>query len=255
MDRKRSIQRQFGTAAAAYAASAVHRSGPDLDAMLAAAAPLRGRRVLDLGCGAGHTALAFAAAGAEVVAVDITEAMLDQGRRLAAERGLRVRFETGDACGLELDDASFDCVTSRLSAHHYARPTDAVAEAARVLRPGGLLLVSDSVAPEDPALDTFFNAFELLRDGSHVRNHRVSEWRAWLEGAGFRFRELGSGPVRIEFEDWVARMATPPGAVAQLRELFSAAPDAARAAFDIVGDGARFSIPIAVLEGRLARPD
>ena len=190
MDQNRAIQRQFGAAAAAYAVSAVHCGGPDLDAMLAAARPRSSQRVLDLGCGTGHTALAFAGHVEQVVAVDLTEAMLEQGRRLAAERGVaNICFERGDVTRLPFDDDSFDCVTSRLSAHHYARPEAAVAEAARVLRPGGLLLLSDSVAPEDPAQDTFMNAFELLRDGSHVRNHRVSEWRAmypasaWSTGA------------------------------------------------------------------------
>src|SRR5215468_4102340 len=56
----------------------------------------------------------------------------------------------GAAEDLPYAEASFDVVTSRVSAHHYARPRRAVQEAARVLRPGGLLVVSDSVAPEDP---------------------------------------------------------------------------------------------------------
>jgi ubiquinone/menaquinone biosynthesis C-methylase UbiE len=255
MDQTQAIQRQFGAAAAAYATSCVHRAGPDLDAMLEAAGPAPGRRVLDLGCGAGHTALAFAARGAEVIGLDLTPAMLAQARRLASERGLgNARFEQGDATRLPFPDASFDCVTSRLSAHHYAQPGAAVAEAARVLRPGGVLLVSDSVSPEDPALDTFLNAFELLRDASHVRNHRVSEWRAMLEACGFAVRVLGSWPVRIDFDDWVRRMATPDLAVAQLRALFAGAGDAARRAFEIAPDAAGFSIPRAVVEGRLGEP-
>ena len=193
MDQNRAIQRQFGAAAAAYAVSAVHLGGPDLDAILDSARPGAGQRVLDLGCGTGHTSLALAARGAEVVAIDLTEAMLEQGRRLARERGVTaVRFERADATQLPFEDASFDCVTSRLSAHHYTRPEAAVAEAARVLKPGGVFLVSDSVAPEDPALDTFMNAFELMRDPSHVRDHRISEWHAMLAARGFASRELGT---------------------------------------------------------------
>src|SRR5262245_55828405 len=84
-DVKQSVQRQFGAVAANYATSPVHRGGPDLDAMLAAATPRGHERVLDAGCGTGHTALAFAPLVAEVVGADLTEAMLEQGRRLAAE--------------------------------------------------------------------------------------------------------------------------------------------------------------------------
>src|SRR5687768_7180718 len=86
-DVKGSVQRQFGRFAANYATSAVHVAGPDLAAMLDAW-PLRGdEAVLDAGTGAGHTAFAFAPAVGRVVAVDLTEPMLDQARRLGAEIG------------------------------------------------------------------------------------------------------------------------------------------------------------------------
>ena len=95
------IQERFGRAAAAYAVSPVHRGGPDLDAMLAAGALTGRERVLDLGCGPGHAAAAFAPHAAEVVALDLTEAMVELGRRLAAERGIaNLRFERGDAARL-----------------------------------------------------------------------------------------------------------------------------------------------------------
>ena len=59
MDQTQAIQERFGAAAAAYAVSAVHRGGPDLE-IFAAAAWFRRERVLDVGCGAGATVLAFA---------------------------------------------------------------------------------------------------------------------------------------------------------------------------------------------------
>src|SRR5215212_3014367 len=96
-DVKNSVQRQFGPVAANYATSAVHVAGPDLTAMLSAAALRGDERVLDAGCGAGHTALAFAARVAEVVALDLTEAMLAQGRKLARDRAItNIIFQRGD---------------------------------------------------------------------------------------------------------------------------------------------------------------
>ena len=80
MDISQSIQQRFGPAAAAYGESAVHRAGADLDAMLASAGLAGDERVLDLGCGAGHTAFAFAEHCREVVAYDLTPAMLEQAR-------------------------------------------------------------------------------------------------------------------------------------------------------------------------------
>jgi ubiquinone/menaquinone biosynthesis C-methylase UbiE len=144
VDLKESVQRQFGAVAASYSTSAVHTGGPDLTALIAAAA-LRGtERVLDAGCGTGHTALALAPNAATVVGVDLTPAMLAEGTRMAGERGLtNVQFVRGDVERLEFPAASFDLVTSRYSAHHYPRPLAALREFARVLRPGGRLLLPE----------------------------------------------------------------------------------------------------------------
>jgi ubiquinone/menaquinone biosynthesis C-methylase UbiE len=250
MDRQGAIRQVFGSAAERYAASSVHAGGPDLDAMLAAAELSGGEQILDLGCGTGHTALAFAARGAEVEALDLTAEMLAQGRRLARERGLsNVRFREGDAARLPFADGAFDVVTSRLSAHHYARPEAAIREAARVLRPGGRLLLVDSVAPEDPAQDTFLNAIELLRDPSHVRDHTVGQCCAMCEAAGLAPELLGTFRYRLEFDPWVERVATPAREVEELRSLLQRAPDEVRAAFGIAADGS-FEMPAALIRAR-----
>ena len=79
-DAKQRVRDQFGPAAARYAVSDVHVGGPDLTAMLRAVALTGRERLLDVGTGAGHTALAFAPRVTEVVALDLTEAMLEQTR-------------------------------------------------------------------------------------------------------------------------------------------------------------------------------
>ena len=183
---KHTVQRRFGRAAAHYAVSATHVGGPDLDAMLAASdltEPGGTGRLLDVGTGAGHTAFAFAPFLDHVEALDLTQEMLDQVSRGARERGLsNIHCRRGDAEDLPYPDGSFDIVTSRLCAHHFADVRAFVHEVARVLRPAGSFLLIDSFAPEDAAQDTFFNCFELLRDPSHVRNHSRSQWQALLAG-------------------------------------------------------------------------
>jgi ubiquinone/menaquinone biosynthesis C-methylase UbiE len=241
--------------AAAYATSAVHASGPDLRALVEAAALTGRERVLDIGCGAGHTALAVAQAAAHVTAVDLTPEMLEVAAGLAAERAIaNVEFRLADVAALPFADDSFDLVTSRFSAHHYAAPTRAVAEAARVLRPGGRFLLVDTMAPEDPALDTFYNAAELLRDISHVRNWRISEWRGMLSDAGFASETLMEMMLDLNGDAWVTRMQTPPPQVAAIHALFAAAPPAAIDRFRLrLGAGWGWSIPVALLRGTLDR--
>ena len=250
-DIKDSVKRQFGPVAANYATSNVHVAGPDLLAMLAAAGLRGGERVLDAGCGAGHTALAFAAGAAEVIAVDLTEAMLAQGRKLAATRGLsNISFKRGDVEKLPFADSSFDIVTSRYSAHHYPHPHTALREFARVLKPGGMLLLADVVAPDSPAHDTFLNTIELLRDPSHVRDHTIGQWLHMAQAAGLAAELVGQWPLRLEFESWVARMNTPFLAITQIRALIEGAPREVRAALAI-GEGYSFTVPTALIWGKL----
>lgn len=248
MDQNETIQRQFGAAADRYRTSRYHQIAPDLDALRAEAQRLGGGRALDLGTGTGHTALAVAAHATEVVGVDLTPAMLEQARELAAERGAaNVRFEVGDAAALPYADGSFDLVTCRVCAHHFVDARAALREVARVLRPGGAVLWIDSVAPEDAAQDTFLNCIERIRDPSHVRDYNVSQWRALFAEVGLAAEHRATWAVFQDFEDWTERMRTPQLARAQLRALFDDATEAVRAAFAVRGDPYGFDIPIAFL--------
>lgn len=243
------VREQFGAVAAAYATSAYHSSGPDLQALIDAAHLSGSERVLDLGAGAGHTALALARHAAGVTGIDLTPEMVGTASELAAQRGVaNVHFQQGDVAALPFEDASFDVVASRVSAHHYANPRRALAEAFRVLRPGGQLFLIDTVAPEDPALDTFFNCFELLRDSSHVRNWRGSEWLRMLAEAGFTGGAmLERFAVALDGADWVRRMRTPPQKVEMLRTLFTEATEPQRQAFELrTEEPWGLSVPIAM---------
>ncbi len=248
-DVKASVQQQFGNVAANYSTSVVHASGEDLTRMVESAQLRGSERVLDAGCGAGHTALAFAPHAAEVVAYDLTPAMLDQVDRLAAERGItNVVTRQGDVEALPFEESSFDLVVSRYSAHHWPQPTAALSEFHRVLKPGGRFLLSDIVAWDAPALDTFLQTIELLRDPSHVRDHTAKQWSAMLAETHFTAEVIFTWELPLNFDAWVTRMATPPASVAILKTLFDGAPAEIRVAMDVQPDYS-FSIPGALLVG------
>jgi ubiquinone/menaquinone biosynthesis C-methylase UbiE len=244
-----SVQRQFGPVAASYATSSVHASGPDLFAMVEAANLLGDERVLDVAVGGGHTTLAFARGAAEVIGVDLTEAMLTAAQGLAEAQGVtNVSFQAADAEHLPFPDASFDIVTCRYAAHHFPHPAVAAREWARVLKSGGKLLLVDVVSPDDPTSDTFLNAAEVLRDPSHVRDHSVAQWLDMLQATGLKVEELGQFPLRLEFASWTERMRTPQAAREQILALFAGAPTIVHETLHLEPDGT-FTCPVVLIRG------
>ena len=246
-DVRDAAQEQFGTNAAAYRVSPVHAAGLDLVRLGELAQELKPLRVLDLGCGAGHASVAVAPYAGEVIAYDLTPAMLRQVEILASERGIaNVTTRQGDVERLPFAAAEFDLLVTRYSAHHWHDPGAAITECYRVLTPGGVLLLSDVVALEDPLLDTHLQVVELLRDRSHVRDWRVSEWQAMLAAAGFASEPLLRWELPIDFASWIKRLATPPEREAAIRTVFDEAPDEVRAAMQVRADHS-FVLPVALV--------
>lgn len=102
-----------------------------------------GMKVLDIACGSGQLALMAARAGAEVTGVDIATNLIEQARARAAEEGLTLRFDEGDAEALPYPDASFDFVASLIGMMFAPRPDVAAAELLRVCRPGGRIALAN----------------------------------------------------------------------------------------------------------------
>ena len=254
-DVKHQVQQRFADVAANYRLSQVHAAGPDLDLMVSTAALAPDALVLDAGCGAGHTSLAFAARAKQVIACDFTPAMLEQVQQLAKEHGIdNIQTQLADVDCLPFPAKSFDLVATRYSAHHWQHPERALAQFHRLLKSGGALLISDIMAHEAYAQDTFLQALELLRDGSHVRDYRISEWRAMLARAHFSAEVLLQFDLQLHFATWTRRMATPPRNAAMIKTLFRDAPAEIKRAFnipaDIRDDDFHFTIPGAVIMGK-----
>ena len=231
---------QFDPQADAYLSSAVHAGGADLAFVeellmdLPAAA-----RAIDVGCGAGHLAFAFARRLREVTACDPAPSMLATVRAAAVERGVGERVSTCEAAAdaLPFATASFDVVGTRYSAHHWCDLPAALRELRRVLRPGGRLLVVDLLGEDQPLADTWLQAIELLRDPGHVRDRSFAEWAALLQQAGFAVDRARRFRIELEFASWIARMRTPPELAAAIRTLQSRASHEVHAALSIQPDG------------------
>lgn len=232
---KERVRANFGRAAEAYVASAGHAHGADLQVLLRWAAPQPTDHALDVSTGGGHTALALAPHVAHVTASDLTPRMLAAARRFLTSQGIaNADFVIADAERLPFLDATFELVTVRIAPHHYADVRQAVREMARVLIPGGRLVVIDNVAPEEALLDEYMNKWEQWRDPSHVRAYRASEWRTFLAEAGLRVERTQTDRKTHAFAEWVERMQMPPAARAALEADMLHAPPPVREHFAVV---------------------
>jgi ArsR family transcriptional regulator len=156
----------------------------------------RGLRVLDLGTGTGTLAQELAAAGCDVIAVDHSPRMLDAAReKLAAAGAERVELRAGDASALPLADAEVDAAFAHMVLQYLAAPAEAIAEMARVVRPGGSVVIVDFVQHER----------EWMREELGVvrMGFAADEIARWLEAAGLR-------EVRVEAQPPAARGADLP---------------------------------------------
>ena len=202
---KETVKAAFGQNARSYADSVVHAQGASLGRLVELLKPQKDWDAIDVATGAGHMALAVAPFVSHVWATDITPEMLALAGKAATERGLdNITVETADAEELPFPDGRFDLLTCRIAAHHFNDIGAFLTESKRVLRPGGLLGIVDNIVPEGPAGD-YVNAFEKLRDGSHVRCLRMDEWLAEMRAAGFSLEAIDSLRKTLSFGFWAKR--------------------------------------------------
>lgn len=238
MDQTQLTANQFGATAASYLSSTVHAAGRDLERLQQLAEKVRPAAALDLGAGAGHVSYALARGGAgRIVAYDVAAPMLDVVGREAASRGhSQIRTRQGRAEELPFADGEFELIVSRFSAHHWYDLPSALAQVSRVLANGGTLVIIDVLSPETALLDTTLQTLELLRDSSHVRNYRESEWRALCAAANLPVVAIDRWTLDMDYPSWVARIGTPPARCAALETVFDALPAEARDYFKVTPD-------------------
>ncbi len=244
------VAKQFGETAHAYLTSSVHAEGQDLKNILQIVRQHENPKVLDVGCGAGHVAFVVAPAAKTVTAYDLSHDMLSVVARSAKERNLHnIATLQGPAEKLPFEDEAFDLVLTRFSAHHWLDLPAALCEINRVLAKDGVAVFVDVIAPEFALHDTTLQAVEVLRDVSHVRDYRISEWENMLSAAGFDCERPSTWKLAMVFNEWIERMRTPQVRVEAIRNLFDCASQESLNYFSVEKDHS-FSIDAALFKVR-----
>ena len=244
-----SVSEAWSARGAAYAESAPHKHGPSLPKLLALARPGPSDVCLDIGTGAGHTAAALAKHAARVYGLDPAE-----GMRRAAQASYghleNLEFVPGTSEATGFADATFDIVTARHTLHHHPDLTKTCLEIARILKPGGRLVIVDEITP-NKTVEAWYHELELTRDPTHNRAYFLEEWRTFIREAGLDWVVGDAQTVyTLEVEPWIARMDPSDVQAQRVRDLFLAAPDVARATFAIRysgNDAVTFDMPMALI--------
>lgn len=241
---------QFSRQAGLFSSAAPITDAKALEMVIAAAKPGPEDRMLDLACGGGIVVCAFAPHVREAVGIDMTPAMLERARKLAAEKGLaNIRWHEGDVARLPFADGSFAIVTTRFSFHHFRDPAAVLREMMRVCAPGGRILVIDTQACEDPAKAAEFNRLELLRDPSHVRALPLSEMTRLFREAGLREPRTSFYELRDTVDNLLARSFPNPGDEGEIRALFRLSAEDGRLGIPVALEGGviRYAYPVMIL--------
>ena len=148
---------------------------------VAAAGDVRGRTVVDVCCGTGDLSIAFARAGARVLGVDFTPEMLLRAHPKGSERAPGTLFVHADALRLPLADDSADVASVAFGLRNLADAGAGLRELARVVRPGGRVLVLEFSHPENRALARAYGTYF---------EHVLPRVGAWISGDGEAYRYL-----------------------------------------------------------------
>src|SRR5436190_1812961 len=209
-EHKTQVQNYFSRTAESYVASFSHKTGNDLKRLIELGEWKPDQQALDIATGGGHTALAVAPHVAQITVTDLTPRMLEKAREFLLSQGVtNAQFQVADAEQLPFPIESFDRVTCRIAPHHFPHIAQSVQEVARVLKPGGLYLLIDCMAPSEPELDIFDNKVEKWRDPSHGRSCTAEEWRTFFAEAGLQVEHQEFFRKTHHYDDWTARAQLP----------------------------------------------
>jgi len=239
---------QFTRQAAPFSQSPGHTNEESLRLLIELAELSGEDTVLDVACGTGMVACAFAEIAAHVTGIDLTPAMLEQARLLAERRGLtNLSWRQGDIETLPFSDDSFSVVLSRYAVHHFLHPDVVLPEMTRVCRPGGRVLIADGCPTLEKA--DAYNHFEKLFDPSHHRALTLDELLSLAREAGLQNVRVAHYKMEMELERHLGYAVPNPGDDEKLRQMLreDIGVDRLGVGAHWRGDEIHYAYPVAVI--------
>ncbi|UJL47880.1 methyltransferase domain-containing protein [Virgibacillus sp. NKC19-16] len=224
MKEKEYVQHVFSKNKDAYVTSSTHSTGSDLPLITKWLKPQPNMTIIDIATGGGHVAKQLSPYVDSVIATDITREMLEN-TALHLTSFTNIDYVVADAEDLPFLDNAFDIATCRIAAHHFPNPEKFISEVHRVLKPNGDFLLIDNVASEKPEYDVFYNSLEKMRDYSHVRSLKISEWKQLISQNNLSIVDQQLRKKTLPYEAWINRTMDTKESMDQVSSFIINAPE------------------------------
>ena len=247
------IVEQFTRQAIPFTQLYAHTNQESLDLLIKMANVSSEDKVLDVACGSGIVACAFAKYASHVTGVDITPAMLGQAEALSQQKGLtNLSWQRGDIEKMPFADNRFSIVLSRYAFHHFLSPDAVLSGMMRLCQHGGRILIADVALPPDKV--NAYDRLEKLRDPSHTHALTLEEFPQLIANANLQNVSWSFYKVELQLEQQLEASFPKVGDDEKIRQIFreDIGVDSLGVEAHYQGNEIHYAVPIAAIVGQKA---
>ncbi len=254
MDHNDLIKEQFEKQSATFSSVAGHYDALDLIVRLSQTTSKD--TVLDVACGPGIVACAFAKTAAHVKGIDLVPAMIEKAKDAQKTQGLNnMSWDIGSVQPLPYEHCSYSIVVSRFAFHHFTDPQAVLEEMARVAKWEGRVVVID-VFMNNQSQAQLYDAMEKLRDPSHTHALELEELDQMFEKSELTVIEKQFYRLPVEVDELLKATLTPPKEAQEFKKIVQADVGINKLGIEanIKDDKLHFSFPIVIMAGQKQAP-
>jgi len=249
------IKEQFDRQSATFGTMTGHYEALDLIIRLSQATDKD--TVLDVACGPGIVACAFAKKVGHVHGIDLVPAMIERAKESQKTQGLtNMSWDIGNVNPLPYPHCDYSIVVSRFAFHHFTDPLAVLHEMTRVVKWEGKVVVVDVMTTSGPQTD-LYDHMEKLRDPSHTHALTLNELQNMFKEAGLNLVEQHRYRMEVDAEELLKATLTPPKEAEEFRKIVKADIGVNKLGINafIKDDTLKFSFPLVIMVGIKQTPE